>query len=88
MSSLEKAELDHFLDQLERIHQIEKVADADAMIKRAITQQLDAAHMLVQRALLLGRALTQAKARIGEFDETADMPVPEANSAPDDYLFV
>ena len=103
MNFLETAELENLLAQLERIHQTEHVAAAEATIRRAVAQQLDAACMLVQRALLLGGALTRANAGTGEldgapqptaaaltlvFDAAADRCAPAADIATDDYLFV
>jgi hypothetical protein len=69
MNPQERAELQNFLDQLEQVHGIGKIAEADAMIKRAVNRQPDAAYLLVQRALLLGRALNRAKARIAELEQ-------------------
>jgi hypothetical protein len=69
MNPQERAELENFLDQLEQVHGVQKVAEADAMIKRTIARQPEAAYLLVQRALLLGHALSQAKTRITELEQ-------------------
>jgi uncharacterized protein len=72
MNLQERAVLQNFLDQLVQVHGVNKVAQADAMIKRAVDQQPDAAYLLVQRALLLGQALNQAKARISELERVQE----------------
>jgi hypothetical protein len=72
MNLQERAVLQNFLDQLVQVHGVNKVAQADAMIKRAVDQQPDAAYLLVQRALLLGLALNQAKARISELERVQE----------------
>jgi hypothetical protein len=64
MNAQERAALENFLDQLVQIHGVDKIAEADLMIGRAVERQPDAAYLLVQRALLLGQALDAAKARI------------------------
>jgi hypothetical protein len=68
MNPQESEVLQNFLDQLVRVRGVDKVPQADAMIKRAVAQQPDAAYLLVQRTLLLGQALDQAKARIDELE--------------------
>jgi uncharacterized protein len=73
MNSQERALLEKFLDQLVQIHGIHKVPQADAMIRRAVDRQPDAAYLLVQRALMLEQALEQSKARITEL-ELAQQP--------------
>src|SRR6266702_399837 len=66
MNAQERAALENFLDQLVQIHGVDKIAEADLMIRRALERQPDAAYLLVQRALLLGQALDAAKARIAD----------------------
>ncbi|MGO9931701.1 MAG: DUF2076 domain-containing protein [Steroidobacteraceae bacterium] len=68
MNSQERALLENFLDQLVQIHGIRKVREADAMIRRAVDRQPDAAYLLVQKSLMLEQALEQAKARIAELE--------------------
>jgi uncharacterized protein len=68
MNPQERAALENFLDQLVQIHGVDKIAEADLMIRRALERQPDAAYLLVQRALLLGQALDAAKARIADLE--------------------
>src|SRR5260370_39025761 len=68
MNAQERAALENFLDQLVQIHGVDKIAEADLMIRRALERQPDAAYLLVQRALLLGQALAAAKARIADLE--------------------
>jgi hypothetical protein len=68
MNAQERAALENFLDQLVQIHGVDKIAEADRMIQRAVGRQPDAAYLLVQRALLLGQALDAAKARIAALE--------------------
>jgi hypothetical protein len=68
MNAQERAALENFLDQLVQIHGVDKIAEADLMIRRAVERQPDAAYLLVQRALLLGQALDAAKARIAALE--------------------
>ena len=72
MNPQERALLETFLDQLVRVRGVAKDPQADSMIKRAVEQQPDAAYLLVQRALLLGQALDQAKARIAELERAQE----------------
>src|SRR4029077_10424656 len=68
MNPQERALLDTFLDQLVQIHGIQKVPQADAMIRHAVERQPDAAYLLVQRSLMQQQALEQAKSRIAELE--------------------
>jgi uncharacterized protein len=68
MNAQERAALENFLDHLVQIHGVDKIAEADLMIRRALERQPDAAYLLVQRALLLGQALDAAKARIADLE--------------------
>jgi uncharacterized protein len=70
MNSDEREVLENFLDQLIQVRGIKKVPQADAMIRSALERQPDAAYLLVQRSLVLGRALEQAKARIAELEQS------------------
>jgi uncharacterized protein len=67
----ERTVLESFLDQLVRVHGIDKDPEADAMIKRAVAQQPDAAYLVVQKSLLLMQALDQAKARIADLERAS-----------------
>lgn len=58
-----------FLGQLTQAHGVQKDAEADALIQRAVAQQPDAAYLLVQRALLLDQALNNAKSQIAALQE-------------------
>jgi hypothetical protein len=64
MSPQESQTLQNFLSQLAQARGVVKDPEADALIMRAVSQQLDAAYLLVQRALLLEQALDAAKAQI------------------------
>ena len=68
MNPHEQALLENFLDQLVRVRGTHKVAEADAMIRRALDRQPDAAYLLVQKSLMLGQALEEAKARLAEYE--------------------
>lgn len=64
MSPQETQSLQEFLNQLIQVRGIAKDPQADALIASAITQQPDAAYLLVQRALLMEQALNTAKTQI------------------------
>jgi uncharacterized protein len=68
MSPQERALLQEFLQRLIQIRGIEKDPRADALIAQAVSQQPDAAYLLVQRALLLEQALDAAKAEIAQLN--------------------
>ena len=72
MTSQEKELLQKFLAQLAQAHVSAKDPEAQAMISRAVAQQPDAAYLLVQRALLLERALQQAKSQLSRLHEQRD----------------
>jgi uncharacterized protein len=72
MNPQERTLLENFLAQLVQVRGVDKEPQADSMIKRAVDQQPDAAYLLVQRALLLGRALEQAKTRIAELERAQE----------------
>src|SRR4051812_30697912 len=61
--------LQKFLAQLAQAHVSTKDPEAQAMISRAVAEQPDAAYLLVQRALLLERALQQAKSQLSRLQE-------------------
>jgi hypothetical protein len=69
MSPQDTQVLQNFLGQLVKAHGIQKDQEADALIQRAVAQQPDAAYLLVQRALLVGQALDNAKARIATLED-------------------
>jgi hypothetical protein len=68
MSPQDTQMLQDFLAQLVQAHGIQKDQEADALIQRAVAQQPDAAYLLVQRALLVGQALDNAKSRIAALE--------------------
>lgn len=64
MNTQDTQALEAFLNQLVQARGIAKDPQADSLIARAVAQQPDAAYLLVQRALLVDRALDNAKAQI------------------------
>jgi hypothetical protein len=64
MNTQEIQSLENFLNQLVQARGIAKDPQADSLIANAVAQQPDAAYLLVQRALLMERALDSAKAQI------------------------
>jgi hypothetical protein len=74
MNSQEHALLESFLDKLVQVHGTRKIPQADAMIRRAVDRQPDAAYLLVQRSLMLEQALEQSNARIAELELAQRQP--------------
>ena len=72
MTPQENELLQRFLAQLAQAHVSAKDPEAQAMISRAVALQPDAAYLLVQRALLLERALQQAKSQLSRLHEQTD----------------
>ena len=72
MTPQESELLQKFLGQLAQAHVSAKDPEAQAMISRAVAQQPDAAYLLVQRALLLERALQEAKSQLSRLHEQRD----------------
>lgn len=68
MSPSDAQKLHDFLGQLIQARGIQKDPDADALIQRAVSQQPDAAYLLVQRALLMEQALDSARAQIAALE--------------------
>ncbi|MFZ6638552.1 DUF2076 family protein [Undibacterium sp. TC4M20W] len=64
MSPQETQVLQNFLDQLVKVQDSNKDAQALAMINEAVSKQPDAHYLLVQRALLLDQALANANQQI------------------------
>lgn len=64
MNTQEREQLTGFLQQLTQAQAAQKDSEADALIREACLRQPDAAYLLVQRAMLLGRALEDAQTRI------------------------
>jgi len=69
MTPQERSLLESFLAQLVQVRSVNKDPEAERLIARAVEQQPDATYLVVQRALLLGQALEQAKTRIAELEE-------------------
>ncbi len=72
MSPSDTQKLHDFLGQLVQARGIEKDPEADSLIQRAVSQQPDAAYLLVQRALLMEQALEAAKSRIAMLESQLD----------------
>jgi hypothetical protein len=72
MTPQENELLQEFLAQLAQAHVSAKDPEAQAMISRTVAQQPDAAYLLVQRALLLERALQQARSQLSRLHEERD----------------
>jgi len=68
MNASDQKMLQDFLDQLVQAKGVTKDTEADALIGRAVSQQPDAAYLLVQRALLVEQALNNAKSRIAALE--------------------
>jgi hypothetical protein len=68
MNPDERAVLENFLDQLVRIRGAWKIREAEAMIRRAVDRQSDAAYLLAQRSLMLEQALERTKARLARYE--------------------
>jgi len=68
MSPSDSQKLHDFLAQLVQARGIQKDPEADALIRRAVEQQPDAAYLLVQRALLMDQALDSARAQIASLE--------------------
>jgi hypothetical protein len=66
MTPQESRALQDFLDQLTQVRGMQKDPQAEAAIARAVSQQPDAAYLLVQRSMLQDQALDSAKAQIAQ----------------------
>jgi hypothetical protein len=71
MTPQENQAVQDFLNQLTQVRGVAKDPQADALIARAVSQQPDAAYLLVQRAMLLEQALNNAKAQIAQLQNQA-----------------
>jgi uncharacterized protein len=69
MTPQERSLLESFLAQLAQVRGVNKDPEAERLIAQAVEQQPDATYLVVQRALLLGQALEQAKARIAALEQ-------------------
>lgn len=68
MTPQETELLNEFLFQLTQVRGVPKDPAADALIAKAVTQQPDAAYLLVQRSLLLDQAVDAATQRIEQLE--------------------
>lgn len=68
MNAQEAQMLQSFLDSLVQVRGVTKDREAEALIARAVSQQPDAAYLLVQRALLQDQAIEAAQARLAELE--------------------
>jgi hypothetical protein len=69
MNPQEKMKLQQFLENLVAAKGVDKLPEADQLIRQAFSRQPDAAYLLVQRSMLLEQGIAQAKARIAELEE-------------------
>ncbi len=72
MNTQERSVLENFLNQLAQVRGVTKDREAEQLIRQAFERQPDAAYLVVQRALLVGQALEQAKARLAELEAQAE----------------
>lgn len=80
MNSEERRLLTDFLDQMKQAKGFQKDPDAESLIAAAVTQQPDAAYLLVQKALLQEQALNAAKSQIAQLQSQLEQA--RARSAP------
>ena len=66
MTPPERQLLEDFLNQLTGVRGTVKDPQAEALIANAVATQPDAAYLLVQRVMLMDRALASAKAQIAQ----------------------
>ncbi|MGE8317231.1 MAG: DUF2076 family protein [Comamonas sp.] len=78
MTSQEQQWLDEFLQRLAAAQAGPKDPQADAMIRERLAGQPDATYLLVQRALLLERALNDARQQITQLQQ--QLPAPGSGS--------
>lgn len=76
MNTQETQSLENFLNQLVQARGVAKDPQADSLIAGAVAQQPDAAYLLVQRALLMERALNSAKAQISSLQGQLEAAQP------------
>lgn len=72
MNSQEREHLNGFLQQLCHATAANKDADADVLIRQALERQPDAGYLLVQRVLLLERAVQTAQAGTARLQSELD----------------
>ena len=71
MTPQEQQLLDDFLGRLAGVDSVAKDAQADALIRQRLAGRPDAPYLLVQRALLLERALEVARQQIAQLQQQA-----------------
>ena len=71
MTSQEQQWLDEFLQRLASAQGVAKDPQADALIRERLAAQPDATYLLVQRALLLEKALHDARQQIAQLQQQA-----------------
>ncbi|MDB5730870.1 MAG: hypothetical protein JWQ03_765 [Variovorax sp.] len=69
MTPQERQLLDDFLGRLASVESVAKDAEANALIRQRLADQPDALYLLVQRALLLDRALETARQQIAQLQQ-------------------
>jgi hypothetical protein len=73
MNTQEREQLAQFLQQLTQAQAAQKDAEAEALIRGACIRQPDATYLLVQRAMILDKAMQDARAQVarlqGELDQ-------------------
>lgn len=84
MNTQENQVLQDFLIQLVQAKGIAKDPQADALIASAVSQQPDAAYLLVQRAMLLEQALNSAKVQITQLQ--SDLQVARSTATTSSFL--
>lgn len=86
MNTQENQVLQDFLIQLVQAKGIAKDPQADALIASAVSQQPDAAYLLVQRAMLLEQALNSAKTQITQLQ--SELQVSRSTTTTSSFLNV
>jgi hypothetical protein len=81
MNQQENQFLQDFLNQLVQARGIAKDPQADTLIASAVSQQPDAAYLLVQRALMAEQALNAAKAQIAALQNQLQSAQSSSGSA-------
>lgn len=88
MNTPEREQLSRFLQQLTQAQAMQKDGEADALIREACLRQPDAAYLLVQRAMLLDRAVQDSQAQIARLQEALDQLRNQARSAANGGSFI
>lgn len=87
MTPQETELLNEFLAQLVQVRGITKDSTAESLIAKAVTQQPDAAYLLVQRSLLQDQALEAAKQQIESLQsELRNARAPAAVASTNSFL--